>query len=537
MRLIVLLEGAMIQDVICGNEQVLVGSHDDCRIKLEDARIAAQQLLIQFESGAWRARSLDPACLVKINGRPMTADAGLSPGDELQLASFAIRVYPDFEERGDRSSAAAAYSRLAMERFAQSKLPSTATVKRPEEPVTIQSNQVCTVGRASVAAANSTSVQELMDAALKFIFETFDAQRAWIGVRRLNYGAMDYVEGRMLTGQATDLPPIGDELKPRCLDRGQFVYIPMLSSEERVSILAGPLPGPDGPLGMMYVDTGDTNHRFDFRDLELFVLSQAVFAHQLDALLQVAARNRAAQIEGQVSVAHECQTRLTPRKLPQSDELQFGAFREPGHERSGDIYDVMRLNDGTVALFIAQTPATGALPPILMTQVHCAFRYACMHQDAPNVFLQALNWVISEVQREQPLHCFAGRLDPKTGELRYSVAGAIGALIISQRGEERALSPAPGTAPLGAGRGASYPALVEQIEHGETLVLFTQGVTTARNRRGEVFGQERFVDILCDNFGQAASASLKEMLTDLRNFTEGGSQPDDITVILSHRPD
>ena len=66
-------------------------------------------------------------------------------------------------------------------------------------------------------------------------------------------------------------------------------------------------------------------------------------------------------------------------------------------------------------------------------------------------------------------------------------------------------------------------------------MLFTPGVTTAKNRQGETFGEERFINILCDGFGQLASAMLKEMLTDLRNFTEGGQQPDDITVILAHR--
>jgi serine phosphatase RsbU (regulator of sigma subunit) len=59
-------------------------------------------------------------------------------------------------------------------------------------------------------------------------------------------------------------------------------------------------------------------------------------------------------------------------------------------------------------------------------------------------------------------------------------------------------------------------------------------VTAARNKHGESFGQDRFVDILCDGFGQLASSMLKEMLTDLRGFTQGGALPNDITVILAH---
>ena len=53
-------------------------------------------------------------------------------------------------------------------------------------------------------------------------------------------------------------------------------------------------------------------------------------------------------------------------------------------------------------------------------------------------------------------------------------------------------------------------------------------------RNDEDFGEERFINILCDGFGQLASTMLKEMLSDLRNFTEGGVQPEDITVLLAH---
>ena len=77
--------------------------------------------------------------------------------------------------------------------------------------------------------------------------------------------------------------------------------------------------------------------------------------------------------------------------------------------------------------------------------------------------------------------------------------------------------------------------LTENLESAESLVVFTPGVTTAKNAKEETFGEERFVNILCDGFGQLASSMLKEMLTDLRNFTEGGKQPDDITVLLAHR--
>jgi len=536
MRLIVLQDDAMIADVVCGREAVYIGAHEDCRIQLADSRVAPQQAVVCPEpDGGWSLVQLDTACLVHLNGATVAERATLKAGDEIRIQDYAVRVYPDYDETtGPRVELGTSRAQLA--RFAQSRLPFGAVLKRPDEPVTLSSGQLDGLGRATLAVSGCAAIEELMDVTLKHLLTVFAAQRAWIGVRRVNYGPMEYEEGRLITGQATDLPELGDELKPRILDRVQFVLVPVVSREDQTSALAGPLIGPDGKLGMVYLDSGDSGRHYDAHDLDYFVMQLNVVAYQLDAIFKTIARNRAAMIDGQVSVAHEIQARLTPRKLPQWDgQLQFGAFREPGRERTGNIYDVVRLSNNLAAILIAHTSAAGALPSMLMVQAQTAFRSAVMHQDNPGVCLRMLNWMLYDGQKDHPLECFVGVIDPDSGVTRYALAGHLGAYIIGQRGEARALGGDEPLPPLGIVKSTVYPLLPAQLEPGETLARFTPGVTTAKNRHEETFGEERFVNILCDGFGQLASAMLKEMLTDLRNFTEGGTQPDDITVILAHR--
>jgi len=259
-----------------------------------------------------------------------------------------------------------------------------------------------------------------------------------------------------------------------------------------------------------------------------------VIAAQLDAIFKQIAANRGRQIEGEVAVAHLIQARLTPRKLPQWDKLQFGAFRETGRDRAGDIYDLLKLSDGAANFMVAHTPCKGTMPSLLMSQAQSTFRLAAMHKDPPHIFLRSLNWLLYDGEKDHPLNCFVGAIDPSTGEIRYSIAGEARAFIIGCRGEERRLGTLEPTPPLGLVRTAPYALLPEQLAPSETLVVFSPGVTTARNRNDEVFGEERFINILCDGFGQLASTMLKEMLSDLRNFTEGGVQPEDITVLLAH---
>jgi serine phosphatase RsbU (regulator of sigma subunit) len=536
MRLIVLQSEAMIADVVCGQEAIYVGSREGCRVHLPDTRLAAQQALIQPDAeNAWWLQQLDTTCQVFVNGTTIVDRAQLKTGDEIQLLDYSIRVYPEYDETA-APRVALGTSRAQLERFAQSKLPMGAALKRADEPLAVAPGQLDGISRASLAAAGCTNVQELMDNALQHLLTVFLAQRAWIGVRRINYGPMEYEEGRLITGQATDLTELGHDLKPRALDRAQFILVPSISREDQTSVLAGPLLGPDGKLGMVYLDSGDSGRHFDARDLDYFIIQLNVIAYQLDAIFKIVARNRAALMDGQVSVAHEIQARLTPRKLPQwESQLVFGAFREPGRERTGNMYDVVRLSNNLAGFMIAHTPAAGALPSMLMVQAQTAFRAAVMHQDNPAACLRMLNWMLYDGEKDHPLECLVGVIDPDSGVMRYSLAGHLGACIIDQRGEPRQLGgdgPAPA---LGLVKSTVYPLLPEQLESGETLVLFTPGVITAKNRRDEVFGEERFVNLLCDGFGQLASAMLKEMLTDLRNFTEGGQQPDDITVILAHR--
>ncbi len=536
MRLIVLRDGAMIADVTCKHETVYLGSDQQaCRLFVSDERLAARLLAFsRGQDGLWCAEFAGgDETHVLLNGAVLTCRTPLRAGDELRLLEYSIRAYPEFEEHAPRPDPSMTVAQL--EKFVQSKLPPGAVLRKADEPLTLQPELLTKLPPMRLSLARCMTVQQLMTIVLEGLLDIFSAQRGWLGIRRVNYGPMEYVEGRLAAGQSCDLPTIGDALRPRVLDRSQFVLVPILGADERCSVLAGPIIGPDGPLGMMYLDTGDTGRRWTGQDLEHFVMLSHLAGTHLDSIFKELAANRAATLEGQVIVAHEIQARLTPRKLPQWERLQFGAFREPGRVHTGDIYDIVKLSNNQAAFLIAHTSATGALPCMLMAQAQAMFRNSAMHLDPPHIFVRLLNVLLFDGQRDHPLSAVMGVIDPETGQVKYAMAGATGAYIIDTRGGERRLVGPEPTPPAGSQKDFAYPLLSEQLDPHETLVLFTPGVTTAKNRKEEVFGEDRFVNILCDGFGQLASVTMKEMLADLRNFTESGSQPDDITVIMAHR--
>lgn len=538
MRLIVLEKGTQLAEVVCREEAIYVGSQARCEIRLPDPQVAAQLGVIYAEDDdVWVFEQLDPEGQVQLNGAPVTEKVRLKSGDQLKIQDYIIRAESDRARSTKRRAPPAAKrtSVARMTRFVQYRLPPGTVIKKTDDDITVGREQMARVGEANVLLGQCNTIEELMERGLDTLLEAFGAHRAWMGVRHVSYGPMEYVEGRLLTGHAADLPEIGENLKPRVLDRVQFALLPYGDDSYSVSVLTGPLAGPDGALGMVFIDAGDTGRRFETDELDFFILLLNTLAAQFDAVFKQIAKSRAAMLEGEVTVAHAIQSRLTPRKLPQWDELQFGAFREMGRERTGDIYDVVRLANEMALLMVAHTSATGPIPSMLMAQAQAAFRVAAMHLDAPHIFLRSLNSLLYDGSQDHPLDCFIGVIEPSTGNTRFARAGKMGAYIIGSRGEARLLGSGEPTPPLAAAKNPTFNLHPERLNTSETLVLFTPGVVTARNSKGEVFGEDRFVNILRDGFGQLASNMLKEMLSDLRQFTEAGTQPDDITVILAHR--
>lgn len=538
MRLVVLERGTQLAEVTCRDEAIYIGSDERCEVCLPDPQIAAQLGVVYAEDDAvWVFEQIDQEGQAQLNGALVTEKVQLKTGDQIKVLEYIIRAEAErARPAAPRTRPVAKRASVArMTRFVQYRLPPGTIIKKTDDEVTVRPEHMLRVGGVNVVLGQCDTIEGLMERGLEILLDAFGAYRAWMGVRRLGYGPMEYVEGHFSTGHTADLPETGENLKPRVLDRAQFALLPYGDDSDPTSVLTGPLVGLEGTLGMVFLDAGETERRYDTQDLDFFILLLNTLAAQLDAIFRQIAKNRAAMLAGEVTVAHAIQTRLTPRKLPQWEELQFGAFREMGRERTGDIYDVVRLANQMAFFMIAQTSATGAVPSMLMAQAQAAFRIAAMHMDAPQILLRSLNNMLYDGTQDHPLDCFVGVIEPSSGNMRYARAGRMGTYIISNRGEERSLGTGKPAPPLGTKKNPTYELHPERVESGETLVLFTHGVVTAHNSRGDAFGEDRFVNILCDGFGQPASNMLKEMLHDLRQFTEAGTQPDDITVILAHR--
>jgi two-component system, chemotaxis family, CheB/CheR fusion protein len=181
--------------------------------------------------------------------------------------------------------------------------------------------------------------------------------------------------------------------------------------------------------------------------------------------------------------------------MPEIAGLEMALVAETAHDRDlvgGDFHDVFRLPDGQVLVLIGDVAGKGVQAAGLAETVRIAARTAALAVPSPDQILRLTHQLLGE-DSEQFVTALVVTLDPFSGEGLLASAGHLPPVHVSEAGSCM-LEPEYGR-PLGS-LASAYPARHFSLAHGDTLVLYTDGLTEAR-RDGELFGEERLVDVLC----------------------------------------
>ena len=538
MRIVVMEGDVVIADRVFEDEAVYVGSRPGCAIHLPDRRVRDQQLLIaQDESGAWTVEALAADAPVQMNGQALTQRQPLTDAAQITLYEYTLRIYLD---SAGSIRTGVEDERLSPTDLAEIKkypLPPGSFIKRSDDPLDkLQSTQVPRISRAALEVAKTRDIHELVDVALSQMLQAFRGRCAWMGIRRQSGADLEVLGGRYASGESCDAPELARNLLYRCLDRHQTILIRRAGEGIVGSAVAAPLVTSMGVLGMVYVDVRKTTRRLNTSDLDAFVLFASVVAHQLEAILREQIRQDARISNTELSVVRAVQEQLDPREIPHWRDLQVAAFTMAGQVNSGDVYDVLKVpGRDLAAMFVAHVHAEGAMLALLMAQVHSSFRLSVLHGDPPHVFLRYLNHLLYGERAARYAACFVLMADPASGVIHHCRAGRIGAVVIDARGQPRPFGAIEVPA-VGVEKGFDYSCSEDRLGPGETIAIYTRGVTTATNAAGERFREKRFIETLCDSFGQPAASTLHDVRTELAAHTEKGTHPDDMTVLLLHRP-
>jgi sigma-B regulation protein RsbU (phosphoserine phosphatase) len=249
------------------------------------------------------------------------------------------------------------------------------------------------------------------------------------------------------------------------------------------------------------------------------------------------------RMERELTLAAEVQAGFMPRTLPKLPGWDMSVVLTPAREMSGDFYDVYRLPDGRLGLVIADVVDKGVGAALFMALSSSLLRtHAAEYPAQPDLVFDAVNqYILHDTSVLQFVTVFYGILEPATGIMLYCNAGHCPAYLFHAAGgwhvEKLA---APGVA-LGLLDGASWAQQSVQLAHGDLLVLYTDGITEARNEQEELFGEERLlasVRVCLDAAsppGLTAQQVQDAILGDVLRFAGNAPQSDDFALAVLMR--
>ncbi|MBM3240106.1 response regulator [Candidatus Poribacteria bacterium] len=240
-------------------------------------------------------------------------------------------------------------------------------------------------------------------------------------------------------------------------------------------------------------------------------------------------------LEDELRMAHEVQEALLPKdieaQMPQGLELCCEYI--PALAVGGDFFDIAKISPSIIGVFIADVMGHGAQPALITVLIKTLLSELFYEAQTPAELLAELNRRYNALVRATGIFASAFYLtvDVNKKEVVFSNAGHPPALLI--RREKRELSELPKESGLALGLASdyNYQNHESKLEKGDTILLYTDGLSDIANRNGETFGLDHLKAIVADNLKLPNITLIQTIINAINKFTGDAPSPDDITVL------
>ncbi|HVA56836.1 MAG: GAF domain-containing SpoIIE family protein phosphatase [Gemmatimonadaceae bacterium] len=262
----------------------------------------------------------------------------------------------------------------------------------------------------------------------------------------------------------------------------------------------------------------------------------AAIATQIGTAIQNArlVRHSVAQqrLSHEMQMAHDLQMKLLPSGAELAADADAAARVVPAESVGGDFYNFFRLGRGRVGALLGDVSGHGYQAALIMALVMSASAIHSKTTADPGETLNALLASLREelTATEMFLSAFYAVIDRSNGTLRYANAGHPSAFLVHGDGSSERLSALD--PPLGLGAESPHSGKRKWDANGDLLLLFTDGVSDARNREGERFGERRVLDVVRRHCSETSSAIVERVFQAVDEFLRGARFRDDLTVVV-----
>lgn len=407
-------------------------------------------------------------------------------------------------------------------------------------------NAVRTISEVMTSRIN---LDELLSLILNKLVTTINAER---GTLFLIDEARQELWSRMLLDDLNPLSEIrlkiGEGIAGQVAATGRVLNIPDAYADSRFnatvdrttgfrtrSILAAPLVNPQQTIIGVVQVLNKRDGVFTARDERLLaaLASQAAISIENARLYQQEIQQRVLQRE--LDMAHDIQVSFLPDQIPHVEGWEICDFWQPVRGIAGDFYDFYPLEDGRLALTIADVSGKGVPAALFMALSVTVLRFGVSLNLPPAEVIRRANESIIASQRSRMFATvLLGYLAPETGRLEFASAGHNPGLLY-RAAEHRCDSISTSGVAIGVFPGVAYVESSVRIEHGDILVLYTDGITEAINANEEEFGEGRLEALLVEHAALPAGELCGTIVEAVSAFTGGQTLVDDATLVVIKR--
>jgi serine phosphatase RsbU (regulator of sigma subunit) len=530
-----------------GGDSLVVGRSSKSDLSIADRSLSRRHARI-FRSGEqWLIEDLGSRNGTRVNGTLIAQPTALATGDLVAVSASVIAVggppvatpsaAPSLSTEGTILRAASDLIADSERELAQPRAGDTGALEHAADHLRV----LYDIHRALDASA---TLEQLLDGVLERVFVHMKPR----------HGAIFLKEGERVVRAAsrsqssdTDAFPESQSLAREVIDNGLVAVVTDAGTDERFAaaeslldagvrnLVAAPLLTPAGAIGMIVLSSTLASRQFTAADMELLAIVASATGLRLRniALAEEAAERR--RFEQEVAVARRIQVALLPAAMPQVRGFEIHGGNTPSRGVSGDYYQIVeRPGRGEVAVVIADVSGKGIAASLLTGYVD-ALVNAFLGEDMEPAAI--FSRVSPQMNAKTPVESFAtaflGILSSDTGALRFASAGHDPGIVVRASGEVELLMPTG--MPLGLMPNATYADSRIKLGGGDTLVLYTDGITEAANPDDEMFERERLIEICREHRTEPPEALAASIHAAVETFVEGRPYHDDRTLVIVRR--
>ncbi|MDQ1614043.1 MAG: phosphoserine phosphatase RsbU/P [Pyrinomonadaceae bacterium] len=408
-----------------------------------------------------------------------------------------------------------------------------------------QSDLLALISKVSVTLLAPATLDETLRQVVALVFEAVPAERCLIMLRDAQKELKIRVAQLRNSTEETGEVRVSRSIIEEVVGQGRSVLTSDAQHDPRFmsstmtiqgirSVLAVPLGVGERIFGMIYADSPLAEAKFSQDHLTVLTTLASVAAIRVENARLMEEDLERERFERELNLAREIQQRFQPSSAPNVLGYEMQGISFPCYEIGGDYYDFIERPDGRMVIALGDVSGKGTSAALLMSSLHAAMHAQIPAHKTLGDTISAVNRYLAEtIPMNRFITLFCAELDPATGSLSFLNAGHNPPLIAHAGGSMEQL--AAGGIPLGIVADAVYREGRTQLQPGDALVVYSDGVSETQNAAGEEYGPVRLYNTVARYLESTAAGIRDKIEADLTKFAQGTPAGDDITLVIVKR--